>query len=72
MSDAKQRIEVDRAVCAGAGLCTLNVPKVFDQDDEEGLVVLLDPEPPKELRDAVKDAVMLCPSSAITLTEDEG
>ncbi|WP_179826873.1 ferredoxin [Nocardiopsis aegyptia] len=39
------RITVDRNVCAGAGLCALTAPEVFDQDEEDGLVRLLMPEP---------------------------
>ncbi|WP_425558793.1 ferredoxin [Catenulispora subtropica] len=55
----------DRTKCCGSGMCTLNVPDVFDQDPDEGLVIVLDPEPPQELHHAVEDAVELCPASAI-------
>jgi len=50
-------------------MCTLNVPEVFDQNDADGLVVVLDPEPPRELHEAVRDAVNLCPASAISFIE---
>ena len=49
-------INVDRDRCVGAGQCVLSAPDVFDQDDE-GLVTVLDPAPAAELaeeRDAVK------------------
>lgn len=54
-------------MCCGAGNCVLTVPGVFDQDDAQGLVVLLVPEPPAALYDAVHDAVYRCPSGAIEI-----
>lgn len=59
-------VSADRTKCCGAGMCALNAPEVFDQDPEEGLVVVLDPDPPQELHGAVRDAADLCPSGAIT------
>jgi len=69
MDDVTLHIRVDRGKCCGAGMCTLNAPEVFDQDSEQGLVVVLDPEPPRELHDDVWEAVELCPSAAITAEE---
>ncbi|MEY9929285.1 ferredoxin [Catenulispora sp. GP43] len=66
------RVQADRTKCMGAGMCALNAPEVFDQDEEEGLVVVLDAEPPAQRRFAVRDAAQLCPASAISLVEDEG
>lgn len=62
------RIEVDRGRCVGAGMCNLAAPDVFDQDDAEGQVVLLDPQPPAELHEAVRIAVETCPSSSISIS----
>ncbi|NUR62231.1 MAG: ferredoxin [Catenulispora sp.] len=62
-------VKADRTKCCGAGMCALNAPEVFDQDPEEGLVLLLDAQPPPELHRAVHDAVGLCPSSAISVEE---
>ncbi|MGP4914361.1 ferredoxin [Brachybacterium tyrofermentans] len=65
------QIDVDRAVCVGAGQCALTAPDVFDQDDD-GLVVLLDPnaaeDPESEGGTVVRDAEALCPSRAIRVT----
>ncbi|MEV5879657.1 ferredoxin [Streptomyces sp. NPDC052101] len=61
------RVDVDRNRCCGAGMCTLTEPQVFDQDAEDGTVVLLSPHPPKELWDSVEECVRLCPSQAISL-----
>jgi ferredoxin len=65
------RVKADRGKCMGAGMCALNAPEVFDQDEDEGLVVVLDPEPAARHRNTVRDAVNLCPASAITMTEEE-
>jgi len=65
------RVEADRSKCMGAGMCALNAPEVFDQDEEEGLVVVLEPEPPAEHRYAVRDAVNLCPAGALRFEEDQ-
>ncbi|MFI7442149.1 ferredoxin [Nonomuraea indica] len=62
------KIEADTTVCIGAGMCALTVPKVFDQSEEDGTVVLLDPSPPAELEGAVRRAVNLCPSGALSVS----
>lgn len=61
------RLSVDRERCVGAGMCALTAPAVFDQDDEEGLVVLRRPAPAPEHQAAARLAVGLCPAGAITL-----
>lgn len=63
------KVEVDREVCVGAGMCALTAPETFDQDDEDGRVVLLDPAPPPEQHATVREAAQLCPSGAITVVE---
>jgi ferredoxin len=60
-------IVVDRDRCCGAGHCALEAPAVFDQDERDGVVVLLDSTPPASLRQAVQAAARQCPSRAITL-----
>lgn len=64
-------VEADRGKCMGAGMCALNAPDVFDQDEDEGLVLVLDAEPAAKHKFAVRDAANLCPASAITLSDDE-
>ncbi|WP_217206960.1 ferredoxin [Streptomyces sp. AC550_RSS872] len=61
------RLRVDRERCIGAGMCALTAPEVFDQDPEDGLVVLLHTEPPAARRAAARMAAGVCPSGAITL-----
>ncbi|AOS64043.1 ferredoxin [Actinoalloteichus hymeniacidonis] len=62
------KVTVDEDKCCGAGSCVLAAPDVFDQRDEDGVVVLLDAEPPAELHLAVQEAADVCPAAAITLS----
>jgi ferredoxin len=64
------RIGIDEEKCCGAGQCVLAAPEVFDQRDEDGIVVLLDPAPRAERLAAVREAVQLCPAAAIVVAED--
>ncbi|WP_406136177.1 ferredoxin [Streptomyces sp. NBC_01089] len=59
------RVTVNRERCVGSGNCVVNVPEVFDQDDEEGLVQLQVTEVPEGLRELVEVAAQLCPVGAI-------
>ncbi|MEU9293956.1 ferredoxin [Streptomyces sp. NPDC048266] len=61
-------ISVDRDRCLGAGMCALTAPEVFDQDEQEGRVLLLDARPPQERHAAVRIAAGVCPASVITVT----
>jgi ferredoxin len=60
---------VDEDKCCGAGTCVLVAPEVFDQRDEDGIVVLLDEAPGRDQHDAVREAVSVCPAAAISLIE---
>lgn len=60
------RIDVNQERCCGAGLCADLVPTVFDQDDN-GVVVLLDANPGAEVHKDVAEAEFACPSGAIRL-----
>ncbi|GEB55730.1 ferredoxin [Streptomyces gardneri] len=64
-------LSVDRERCIGAGMCAMTAPDVFDQDPDEGLVLLLDAEPPVAHRAAARMAAGVCPSGAIILHEPE-
>jgi ferredoxin len=63
------RISVDQHHCIASGLCVLTAPEVFDQRDEDGVVVLLTDDPPAELRGAAREAAATCPARVITVTE---
>ncbi|HEY8717060.1 ferredoxin [Pengzhenrongella sp.] len=64
------QIAVDQEKCCSAGTCVMLAPDVFDQRDDDGIVLLLDAKPPAELHAAVREAADLCPAAAIYLTED--
>jgi ferredoxin len=65
------RVIVDREKCVAAGQCVIEAEDVFDQSDEDGVVVLLQEHPPADRLEAVRRAAELCPSMAITVIEDE-
>jgi ferredoxin len=62
------QIIVDRQRCIGAGQCVLSAPDVFDQD-EDGLVRLLEPNPSEDHDDEVDQADRHCPAQAISLED---
>jgi ferredoxin len=61
-------VEIDQDGCVAAGQCVLAAPEVFDQRDEDGVVVLLR-RPSTEEYDATREAALLCPARAIQLNE---
>jgi ferredoxin len=63
------RLEADLDLCQGHGVCQSEAPTVFRVTDDN-VVEILDPNPPEDLRTAVKEAVKNCPTQALTLTED--
>lgn len=63
------RVRVNQDLCVGAGLCVLSSAEVFDQRDEDGVVVLKSELPPERLYDAVRSAARKCPSLAISIEE---
>ncbi|PJN31013.1 ferredoxin [Streptomyces sp. CB02959] len=65
------KVIVDQNKCVASGQCVLTAPEVFDQREEDGIVVLLAENPPEGLADDVRQAVALCPAQAIWLEEKE-
>lgn len=63
------RVSVDADRCCGSGQCVLQAPEVFDQREEDGIVLLLDPRPGPALHAAVREAAVVCPATAITVAE---
>lgn len=64
------KVVVDRDRCIGAGQCVMATAEVFDQDEGNGYVELLEPTPRPALEAATRHAAAVCPSSAIRLIED--
>jgi ferredoxin len=64
------KIEIDTAKCVAAGVCVLAAPDVFDQNDDDGVVVVLDEQPSPPQLPKVRDAAARCPAAVIRLTEN--
>ncbi|MEV0148765.1 MULTISPECIES: ferredoxin [unclassified Nonomuraea] len=63
------KITIDQDKCVASGQCVTAAMDVFDQRDEDGIVILLDPTPPAELADDVRQAAAVCPALAIHVEE---
>lgn len=63
------KIEIDEPRCVGAGHCAVAAPEVFDQRDDDGVVILLDADPPVSELGRVREAALLCPAAAIVVHE---
>ena len=69
MPEISPSIVVDRELCMGSGMCIVYAPGTFAHDDETKAVVV---DPAGDPIESIRNAVQACPTSAITLTEDEG
>jgi ferredoxin len=63
------KVSVEADKCVAAGHCVLAAAEIFDQDEEDGVVIVLDDEPAPEHHAAVHKAAQLCPAAAIRLSE---
>jgi ferredoxin len=63
------KIHVDEHKCVGAGQCVMTAPEVFDQREEDGVVILLQDHAENALEPAVRKAAKLCPALAIRVEE---
>ncbi|MEV4106649.1 ferredoxin [Nonomuraea sp. NPDC049695] len=64
------KVRVDEDKCCGAGQCVLLAPDVFDQREDDGIVILLEAEPAEHLHASVREAAAVCPAAAIELSEN--
>jgi ferredoxin len=62
------RIKADTERCIGAGMCVLTTAEVFDQSEDDGTVLVLQPEPSADQEAAVRRAVQVCPSGALSIS----
>lgn len=62
------RVEVDRDVCIGSGVCAGTAPEVFRLENERSRPVTETIEP----QEAALDAADSCPALAITLLDESG
>lgn len=64
------RIQADQDKCASSGQCVMTAPAVFDQREYDGVVSLRTDRPSPEQTENVRYAALICPSQAITVTEE--
>jgi ferredoxin len=64
------KVIVDEAKCCGAGQCVLIAPEVFDQGEDDGIVILLQPQPGADQHTLVREAAAVCPGAAIEVSEE--
>ncbi len=60
------KIIVDYDLCEANAVCMSKAPEVFKVDDQDNLDILME-EVPEDRRDAVEEAVRLCPRQALRL-----
>lgn len=62
-------IKEDHGLCIGSGQCVLEAPDLFALSEEDGTVVVLNPEPAASELSAATAAIRACPSHALQLVE---
>jgi ferredoxin len=62
------RVVHDASRCATTGMCEAVAPDLFAVGDD-GILVVLDAQPPEASRSLVERAVAACPTGALTLEE---
>ena len=63
------KVTVDQDKCVSSGQCVLNAGDVFDQRDDDGVVVLLAERPAQDRAEDVRKAAAACPALAINIEE---
>jgi ferredoxin len=64
------RVRLDEDLCQGHAMCELEAPDVF-KVPKRGVVEIVDPEPPDEIREDVERAIDMCPTQAISLIDKD-
>ncbi|MGP4055947.1 ferredoxin [Mycobacterium sp. 4D054] len=62
------KVHADRELCIQAGNCVMVAGDIFDQDDD-GIVVILTDEVSGDAAERAREAVKLCPASALRLDD---
>lgn len=62
-------IQVDHEICAGFGDCVQAAPDVFALNDDNQAIIL---DPDAAGLDVLREAVEVCPVSAILLFDEDG
>jgi len=62
------RVEVDEDLCQGHAMCELEAPDYF-RVPRRGTVEILNAEPPEEARGEIEQAVVACPTRALSIID---
>ncbi|NDH54052.1 MAG: ferredoxin [Betaproteobacteria bacterium] len=65
------RIILHQEKCIGAGHCVTCAPDIFGQNEDDGVVILLNDNPPPDRLAAVESAARMCPTGVIQVTKEE-
>lgn len=63
------RLELDTNLCEAHGLCEQAAPDLVHLDDDDNLIIDVPGELSDAQLDAARDAVRVCPTSALRLVE---
>jgi ferredoxin len=63
------KVTVDQDKCVSSGQCVLNASDIFDQRDDDGVVLLLNDSPPADEGENIRKAAAACPALAIHIEE---
>jgi ferredoxin len=64
------RIELDRKVCQGHGVCQMTASNLFTLSDEDGLAIQPTNPIAQEFQDEGRLASISCPERALSIIED--
>ena len=63
------KVVVDRDLCQGHAMCTLEAPDVFEVRPSDEQVTLRNATPGEDRRAAVENAVRYCPNAALSIED---
>lgn len=63
------KVTVDQEKCVSSGQCVLNAGAVFDQRDDDGVVILLTENPRPDQDENARKAAAACPAMAIDIED---
>jgi ferredoxin len=63
------KVTFDQNKCVSSGMCVMNAGAIFDQRDDNGVVVLLVDQPGPEQAEETRNAAAACPALAIHIEE---
>ena len=62
------KVKVDHELCSGDGICVEVCPEVFEMNEDDQAIVIVDTVP-AEHEDAVREAAESCPEGCIYIEE---